>query len=349
VKENIIIGRAFDNIFLRIGKVDLRKAGLTVDSINCLEKYIKEYSYYKCIYSGLFNRAINKLRKPVDESTFVDYGGGTGILSLLALEAGFKTVIYIDIHESSVTDSRIISEIADLHADYKICGDIHDLKNIIESKDINPDIICSMDVLEHIYDLDIWISTLAGIKKKFSVLFMTGANARNPYIAAGIRKLHFVAEYRGCERNIRKGDVYIDCSNLEEREKIIKAGFAVLDSKLISWLAKMTRGLRKVDIEQSVKNYLVTGHIELKEHLSTNTCDPYTGSWTERLIEPSYLKNIAERYGMKISFSNSLYCYSGRKMLNVGKFLMNIILRIAGRGNLFFSPSLIVGIEKTDS
>lgn len=52
-----------------------------------------------------------KSRKITDVSAnvFVDYGAGTGIMSLLAREMGFGAVLYVDIYDVSCRDAELIA------------------------------------------------------------------------------------------------------------------------------------------------------------------------------------------------------------------------------------------------
>lgn len=57
----------------------------------------------------------------------LDYGGGTGILSLLAKELKIGTVIYNDIYDVSCNDAKIIGQAIGNESDYYLQGDIDDV------------------------------------------------------------------------------------------------------------------------------------------------------------------------------------------------------------------------------
>lgn len=174
-KHKIIIS-ATDRLFSKMQLLDLKNLNISESGRKSFSKYIDHYSYYMCYYSQLFHKAFRNLNKPITESILIDYGGGCGILSLLAKEIGFKTVVYNDFNHKSFIDAQIISRSLGITIDYYIYGDVEEFIREINFHKIKPDLICSFDVLEHIYDLEFWIRALLNIENKFSLFFMTGAN-----------------------------------------------------------------------------------------------------------------------------------------------------------------------------
>jgi hypothetical protein len=290
-------------------------------------------------------KCLRRIKNPVEESVFVDYGGGCGLLSLIAKLIGFKKVVYNDIYEKSAFDARIISEEMDIPIDFFICGDADVFVTQIKNFNIQPDLICSFDVLEHIYNLDNWIKTISKIPN-FHLLFMSGANSRNPLIRNRLKRIHKIAEYQGCEKNIRFNDTYLNTSFIHEREKIIRNRFPELNINELKLLSGYSRGLIKEDIENLVENYLKKGKIEYFIDHPTNSCDPYTGSWAERLIDLKALKETIKSNNLKVDITNSFYCYSDNKFLNALKLFVNLFIKILGPNSLFLSPTITVEIHK---
>ena len=89
---------------------------LDIDSLR-ISDYNKRYhsNYIKNIrsillkYSYVFVWSIVDTTVSPDQLVLIDYGGGFGILSLLAKEYGINTVVYNDIYEISCRDARIIA------------------------------------------------------------------------------------------------------------------------------------------------------------------------------------------------------------------------------------------------
>lgn len=345
MEEHNIINEAIEKLFSKIQVLNPRNLNISEYNKNYLIKYIDNYSFYMSLYSQLLLKALLKLNKPISESSFIDYGGGCGMLSYLAKEIGFKTVVYTDIYKISVNDTQIISKSLDIAIDYYICGDTEEFINEINHFNIKPDLICSFDVLEHIYDLEFWIKTIANIKSEFSLLFMTSANSGNPFITNRLKKLHIQSEKNGCEKNCRWKNIYLNTSFLEERGNIIRNKFPDLKNDDINLLSLNSRGLKKDDIEKVVYDYIKTGKICYKIKHPTNTCDPYTGSWTEKLIDLKQLKILIKSNNLIVDITNSFYGYSNNKILNAPKYLLNQLIRVLGPKNLFFSPVYTLEIQ----
>ncbi|HAM11216.1 MAG: hypothetical protein A2X05_13200 [Bacteroidetes bacterium GWE2_41_25] len=342
-----LIRYAVNNLQFKLNSLDINSLEISELSRLSLQKYKENFNFYFSSYSRLLQRAFEKLNSPADRSVFVDYGGGCGLLSMLAKQAGFKTVIYNDINGSSVSDAKLISKEIGINIDHFITGEAEDFVNRIELLNISPDIICAFDVVEHIYDLERWIRTMSRLPNPQYIL-MTGANPKNPVITRRLKKLQLISEYKGCENNVRYDDMFLNTSFLEEREKILKIGFPQLKEAEVAFLANDTRGLRKEDIETVAQEYLEKGEINYVVGHPTNTCDPYTGSWTERLIDLKSLGTFCESNNMTMEITNSFYSYNNKRFLNFVKFFLNQMIKILGQNNLLVSPTITIEIKKSD-
>lgn len=343
--SGILISNALDCFHLKFKSLDPNSIDISEHSRSSLLRFKEDFNFFISSYSQLLKIALDKLNHPADKSVFVDYGGGCGILSFLAKEAGFKTVIYNDINKNTAIDAEIISKEIGIYIDHFISGDSDDFVSSMELLNISPDLICAFDVAEHIYDLEKWILTMNRLPDP-QYLLMTGANPHNPIISFRLKKLHAISENQGCENNIRCGDKYLNTSFLEERGIIIKNAFPQLKETEVFLLALKTRGLRKMDIEQVAHDYLDTGEINYKMDHPTNTCDPYTGSWTERLLDLKRLKSFCENNNMEIEITNTKYCYSDKIMMDIVKYFVNQMIKVLGPHNLFFSPGVSIAIKK---
>lgn len=213
------INNVLRDLFSKLSHPDLKGLEISDHSIQYLKKYTNDSSYFISFYSQVLEKCLRSIKKPVDESVFVDYGGGCGILSFAARLIGFKTVICNDIYEKSLIDAKVISKVTGIPVDHFICGDAEDFVFQMNRLDLRPD---------------------------------------HP----------------------------------------------------------------------------------------TNTCDPYTGSWAERLIDLNKLKNIIEACGLEVDITNSFYCYSDNKFLNCLKYLVNLLIKISGPHCLFLSPNITIEIRK---
>jgi len=342
IKIKNSINRLSDKILL----LDLDTLNISSYNKTYFKKYAYQFNFYMSIYAQLLLKSLKKLSKPITQSTFVDYGGGCGILSYLAKEIGFKTVIYNDIYQTSVEDSQIIAKNLDIDIDYFIGGDIDELVYQIKQKYLKPDLICSFDVLEHIYNIEDWFNSVCKIENSFSIIFMTHANPCNPLINYRLKKLHRKAEFKGLEKDEGWKEIDIHTAYFEARKKIINNYIPDISQKNLQILSAKTRGLIKTDIEKVILNYQETGKISHQIKHPTNTCDPFTGNWAEHLINLKRLKLIANNNNLKMTITNSFYVYSKNKILNIPKFIVNQLLKILGSKHLFLSPTYTIEVNQ---
>ncbi|UQT35642.1 50S ribosomal protein L11 methyltransferase [Parabacteroides distasonis] len=65
-------------------------------------------SYFMHIYADCLQRGLQAIQTPISDVTLIDYGGGTGFLSILAKSIGIGQVIYIDLNPSSVETIQLL-------------------------------------------------------------------------------------------------------------------------------------------------------------------------------------------------------------------------------------------------
>ena len=161
-----------------------------LDKMLSLDSVISIYS--NILYYSLKDENVEHLNRFV----FVDYGGGSGLLSLLAAQVGVGIVIYTDIYDVSCSDAEALSEALDLSINHFVCGDIYELKRFVKNSGIYVDAIASYDVIEHIYDVELHfreLFTLLSINSK--VVYASSANISNPLIESTLKKRQRIAEY----------------------------------------------------------------------------------------------------------------------------------------------------------
>ncbi len=347
--SEVLIDEAIKRLSKKIGVLDLEAVLISDYNKRYLKEYKDNFEFFMPLYKTLLKKVIHNLHKPISESCFVDYGGGCGILTFLAVELGFKSVIYNDIYEVSTKDVKIISSEIGLEADYFITGDITELISFIEKNTIKVDHLCSFDVLEHIYDLDDWFTKVKEISRPFSLCFMTSANSSNPYINYKLKKIHRQAEFVGTKKSKGWKERDSNLPFLKIREKIITENFKTVNTEKINLLAKNTRGLFGEDILKEASYQLNTSDFRTIEKHPTNTCDPLTGNWAEHIIDLKYLKNSIKDNNTTVKFTNSFYSYSNNKILNVPKKIINFGMQILGEENLFLSPCYTLEIQFKDN
>lgn len=244
---------------------------------------------------------------PGGHQAFVDYGGGHGLLSCLAKEAGFSRVIYNDIFDGSAKDARVLAEHLGCPADEYICGDIHTIHESLRAKRPGSCALASINVIEHIYDMDDFIKVASSLSNgPMTMVLSTSANPLNPIV----RRRHF-RQHREWEftDGPHESSYPMDTVKafLSVRRDIVRQSGPQLSSAEVEELAVSTRGLRKDDIEKCVKQYEKTKVSPVKPSHPTNTCDPLTGSWQERLLDIEAVTRTLNKGGFAVKVLGGYY------------------------------------------
>lgn len=332
------IDSAANRLFEKLRKLDIN--ALKISDYN--KKYLKSklaslitnlqiYSYILCWSLAKSNGSFNKF-------VLLDYGAGSGILSLLAKELGVGVVIYNDIYDVSCQDAQEIGKSMGNQADYYVQGDIDDMVGFFEKNRINCDAIASYDVIEHIYDVESFFEKIPTLSNNpMSIVMTSGANTFNPLIRKRLIKKQVEEEYK--DREKKYGHKGRDClrSYLSVREDMIlqysKKLNEVLTENEIEELAKRTRGQIEADIQKCVDEYFKTKEFPQGPNHPTNTCDPYTGNWTEHLMDPYRLVEILAKRGFEARILSGYYGRSKNLTKRVlGKFLNIFIGKFERQG-----------------
>lgn len=284
------------------------------------------------LYSYILAWSIAQTSVPLNKFVFLDYGGGSGMLSLLAKELNIGTVIYNDIYNISCRDAEVIGKSIGNPADYYIQGDIDDVINSLTEKSLSCNAIASHDVIEHIYDIEMFLNKLRTLSNgSLTVCMSTGANILNPLIKNSLMKNQIETEYKDRERKF--GYKERDCTKayFEVRKEIILEYLSKINKTLpeieIDRLTRTSRGMIESDIKRCVEKYLKTGQFPQEPNHPTNTCDPYTGNWAEHLMDPYHLKEILSASGFKVKILNGYYGYSNHT--NIMRKVIRLSLNFA--------------------
>lgn len=295
------------------------------------------------LYGDLLSLCLAGAGVPLEELVVVDYGGGSGVLSLLARETGIGRVVYNDIYEVSCEDVKYISKAIDTDIQDYVCGDIDDLITYLSTRSIKIHAITSYDVIEHIYDVERYLRKLRSLSDgPFRVVIATGANIRNPLCKWRVRKFHLQCEYQDREREWGHKERDTLRSYLDIRREIIGSYDPSLSRSEVEDLARWTRGLMKQDIERSVDEYRENGDISYRPKHPTNTCDPYTGNWAEQLLKVEWLESILRDEGFELDVLCGYWPHSGSIHKKWVKKSLNAAIRYFGRKALALAPYYVL-------
>ena len=293
----------------------LKTDNLDLDEYN--QVYVKKYlekleynTYLAChLLEGLNLESFNSV---------IDLGGGIGFNTAFFSFIGCKNVVYFDVDEISTRDAKAINASLGLtNIEYYSTG-FEDLIKI----DLSQSLVCSRDVIEHIYDLPAFFEITKPAKlNRHNTAAVLNSFFRNKEFT----NVHHNAELIGSTSSINKHrDSKIAYFDL--RKEIIASLMPSKTEKEIEQLSKATRGLIKSDIEQ----FLFSSTLPLFHSavLHTNTCDPTTGNWAERTLSFANYKLLAEKKSLK--FRLVKYNEFNRNFLKKAILkMLNFILRIS--------------------
>ncbi len=309
------------------------------------QKYLGHLLEHKKYYLAIYADVIEKLnaQKNIDEIALVDFGAGNGLLGIFAKFCGCKKVYLVDIDEKFITASQNLAQQMNINIDGYIRGDIHALQQYFN--DIIPDAIIATDVIEHIYSLEDFFGTIKKINPSIISVFTTASNPENYFKVRNLKKLQIKDE---CEGGTPDDFVLFGDKPLEAffkiRLEIIRSQLGNVNEKLLTSLAKATRGMNEQDISIAVENYKLTKKIPDPPLHPTNTCNPLNSSWTERILPISAYYSIYNENKMNLRVYNGFYNEFKKGLGGVLNKLLNKGVTILGRQ---FAPYIIfVGTKK---
>lgn len=332
------IDSAANRLFEKLRKLDINALKISDYNKKYLKSKLASLITNLQIYSYILSWSLAKSNGSFNKFVLLDYGAGSGILSLLAKELSIGAVVYNDIYDVSCQDAQEIARVIGNVADYYVQGDIDDMVGFFEKNRINCDAIASYDVIEHIYDVESFFKKIPTLSNNpMSIVMTSGANTFNPLIRKRLIKKQVDEEYK--DREKKYGHKGRDClrSYLSVRKDMIikysKECSKVLTGYEVEELAKRTRGQIEADIQICVDEYLKTKEFPQGPNHPTNTCDPYTGNWTEHLINPYWLAEILAKRGFEARVLSGYYGRSKNLTKRVlGKFLNIFIGKFERQG-----------------
>lgn len=234
--------------------------------VNYLKNYVKMYDVIIQRYVNLLVYIIKKRNS--FEFSFMDYGGGTGIFSLLAKLAGVSKVTYLDLNHNYLVDFTTLAKTINVEVD-----------NIILASHNSEfqeqfDVISNYDVLEHINKpLQAFINLKKILRKNGFILMESGANQYNP-ILMRINKM----------KHLKEEPCSLEAQYTKQRFEYIKSKHPEFPENLIKKMALFTRGFLFSQIDAFIDFYLIKGDF-IRPKIKSNTCSPKTGIWHEHCFD----------------------------------------------------------------
>lgn len=323
-----MINSAATDLYGRLVKVDANKLGMPE---HCLIYFSSSHSrrlFFSTETSAhILYRSIQLTGKPPADVALMDYGAGVGTLFLLAKMIGCKKVIYSDHLEDWKISAELIANAIGVTIDHYIVGDIDACLDQLDQLNIQCDIITSRNVVEHIYSLDKFFSSLYKKQPGAIIFSSTTANKKNPAAAIKHRLWHRKWEkiYRG------KRLVAI------ERQS---PGIAVFRKQK---LASATRGLAVAELENAINDFRKTGRLPDPNRFGSNTCDPSNGVWAENLLSLSTYRQLINESRYMVSFAPGFWdTHYKIQYLNRAAHFFNRIISRGGIIAMMLAPFIYI-------
>lgn len=321
--------------------VDVNALDMTAYAKRYLQHIIRHKKYYIRIYSRLLNlvsqtpTAVTNLGGGLAATgkkkiSLIDYGAGNGLLGLLAKYGGFEKVYCNDLSADFLSAAKQLATAMKISLDGFIEGDIEQVKEYCTAG--VPNAIVGTDVLEHIYNLEHFFETVKEINPAMVTVMSTACNPANYFKVKEFRRLQVKDEWYGGMPgdNALFGETAME-PFVETRKKLI-ADYSkgLLNTGQIKELAIASRGLRKDDIEKAVDEYTRNKILPPLIPHPTNTCDPMTGSWSERLLGFDEYKQIYSNAGFHLEIYDGFYNEYENGLKSKVLSLLNKMIPVAG-------------------
>lgn len=295
-----------------------------------LQHLLDHRLYYLAIYADVLDTALAKTNKPLNELNLLDFGSGNGLLGMFAKHCGFEKVFLCDLNENFVAASRLTAEVLQIKIDGFITGELTEAKDQLQHNNI--DIIAGTDVIEHVYDLDVFFAEIKNMNPFMITVFTTASNPDNYFKVRKLKNMQMKDELVGGDpEDFALAGEEKHAAYLDIRKQIIKRNFPDLEYDELTKLAQYSRGLRREDIIKLVRSYLAGNKMPPALPGDTNTCHPETGSWSERILPVDHYRQLYHRYGFALNIRNGFYNNFDGGLKATFNIFMNLLVKILGK------------------
>ncbi|MEG1762127.1 MAG: hypothetical protein RR256_00775 [Bacteroidales bacterium] len=343
MKNNSTIQKESASLWLKkLKEADFSALGLSpyhLNYLNRLQAILPHYfSIYEKCFSILFqNLSETEIQKICKQAYIVDYGGGCGFLSLYARAVvGIDSIIYVDMNENSVALTAQIFDYFSLNKPILILGDQKKLAHYCKENSIHLHYLVSTDVIEHIYNLDLFFADIQETFPNLSMVFSTGSNPYNSHIRKKLEAYMIEDELKGTDTS---------SAFLAQRKKYIETHFNLSSYETLQ-LAICTRGLIFPEVHAAVLKYQESTQFPLENSNAYECCDPNTGSWTERILPLKEYKNILKKHAFEVRFLRGYYAEERTLPLKSLFFkFLNFCIRCSGPLGFLIAPYMYLKIN----
>ena len=312
--------------------------GLSPYGAKYLRGYLEKYDGLLAWFIHLMAWATFPAHRTPQECALIDHGAGIGVLTMFAKQLNFGHVVHTDYHAGIQNDSLTIGRRLGLQADEYRNSELGESLDG-HANDLAHRIVISNNVIEHVYDPFAMIEDLSSrLKPPCTLMIVTTANPRNPLVVKRDHRIHHKREFVGLDsRDVAKEGATSE-PFVRTRARIIKEFDSSLSDETVNRLVTLTRGQRRDDIDLSVKRFVENDQLPIPCDHPTNTCDPESGSWEERLVDPERYVQALREGGFSTKVIPGHYFGSSSRLKRMLVPACNAGLKILGERGLVIAP-----------
>ena len=316
MKHNI--RQAAQTLAFQLNAIDYEQLPISKYNKYYISRLKSALPYYMKIYANCLLKGVESIGSAPEKITLIDYGGGSGFLSMFAKQAGIGRVIYIDLNPNSVDTIRILKKLTKIGPDIILHGNADTLADWCSTNKAKPQLLIATDLIEHIYDLSDFFAHLVTINNKMQMLFTTASTPFNPYVKRRLHRLMITWEKEYYALRLNYIHQHFPSLSLTEAEET----------------ARKTRGLTFPDIHKAVKN----GSYPLLKD-AFNTCDPRNGNWAERILPIETYRSLVRPFGYQIQIGKGFYNTDrSNPIFTLICSSINSLIRISGKVGFLLAP-----------
>lgn len=330
--------RAEANLFAaRLDKINTGRLGIEGYPLDYLHHLLLHKSYYLYIYGDMIQLASAGRTAAFGEHGFVDFGCGNGLLALFAAHLGFRQVFACDRSPLFLSAARKLGAALGLGNVRWIAGDL--TVDDLPTNDHDIRIWAASDVIEHLYDIGAHIAQIKRKHPEAVCVFTTASVNENPVKRRKLRDLMLRDELKDSD-SAQSESPFPGMPFLKLRERLIRDRFPEMETAEVHRFAVAARGLSADDflplVETSFKHGLPFPYSPPDPF---NTCDPISGSFTERLLPMVTYATLFGRNGYALETVNGYYdTHSGGPLKRGFAKAANLVLAHGGRWALPMAP-----------
>jgi hypothetical protein len=284
-------------------------------------QYLQHLLQHKHYYLNIYATCLQEAEISTD-TILLDFGCGNAVLAMFAHFCGVEKVFAADSNSAFVLAAQTVAAQLEMNLSGWIIGNENALTKHFTQQ--MPDVLIAVDVIEHIYHIPRFLANLHAFNPKMLLLFTTASVYENPFIRYQLKQLQLADEYKG-SNPIHSSGSYAGLPFFEIRKKLLQNAFPHIAPETLLQLAHQSRGLAEADILK-----LANGSLSFQPSADTNTCDPITGSYTERLLPIANWKQLFAAAGYRIQLKKGFYNTYRKGIKSLISSCLNKILSFTG-------------------